>query len=155
MRVAGLVLAATAVGALVACESEPLSPGEQQLNEAELLWRELAIDSYQIEVTRAFAGAPIQVRVEVTDGVVTARRYLFDDSEVGAAEAPLYPDVPGLFALARDGFARAQGAQVNFHPTYGFPTRLIINYDIAQTNDDVDISVAGFQERTAPSARAE
>jgi len=155
MRAAGLVLAATAVFALVACESEPLSPGEQQLNEAELLWRDLAIDSYQIQVTRSFAGAPIEVRVEVTGGVVTARRYAFDDSEVGAAETALYPDVPGLFALARDGFARAQGAQVNFDPTYGFPTRLIINYDISQTSDDVDISVAGFQDRTGQSPRAE
>ncbi|MEZ4585186.1 MAG: hypothetical protein R2909_02165 [Gemmatimonadales bacterium] len=113
MRAGGLVLAATAVFGVVACESEPLSPGEQQLNEAELLWRELAIDSYQIQVTRSFAGAPIQVRVEVTGGVVTARRYLFDDSQVGAAEATLYPDVPASSRWRETALPRAQGAQVN------------------------------------------
>jgi len=151
MRTAGL---ATALVALVACQGEPLSPGEQQLNEAELLWRDLAIDSYEIVVTRSLSGAPVQVRVEVTDGMVSARRYVFDDSEVAPEHASLYPDVPGLFALARDGFARAQGARVDFDPTYGFPSRIVINYNISQVNDDVDISVGGFEDRTTQSPRA-
>jgi len=152
MRALGL---AAALVALVACQSDPLSPGDEQLNEAELLWLDLAIDNYAIVVTRSLSGAPIQVRVDVTDGVVSARRYVFDDSEVAPAHASLYPDVSGLFALIRDGFARARGARVDFDPIYGFPSRIIINYDVSQVDDDVDISVSGFEDLTAQGSRAE
>jgi hypothetical protein len=126
-----------------------IDPSEDQLLEARRRWAEAAVASYSMVITRAgLQGSPVIVKVTVTQGQVSDRRYTDTNDPVPAADHPKFPNVEGLFDLVQDAFDRADGVSVSFDPTYGFPTSIVIDYVRSSLTDDVTLAITGFQPAT-------
>jgi hypothetical protein len=131
-----------------ACQTG-LDPSENQLIEARRVWADSAVASYTMVVTRSgLQGSPVVVRVTVTQGQVTDRRFVDTGDPVPAADHAKFPNVEGLFDLVQDAFDRADGVSVSFDSVYGFPISIVIDYVRSSLNDDVTMAITGF----APAA---
>jgi hypothetical protein len=138
-----LVLYILTPTALAGCGSDALAA---QVNRAEHRWQEQDINSYRIEVgygrgTWHYQTHTVTVRdgqaVDWSASCVTApmETALGKVCEVEPFDPEEYT-VPGLFAKARS-LAEAypeQGVEIEFHSTYGFPSR--IRYDLPDVVDE-------------------
>jgi len=116
-----------------------------RLDEERDLWVSHNIDDYQITIRReCFCSSITPVIVTVVDGQVASRRYTDSGVPVPAQDATFYPDVPGLFAIAEDARRRADKVSITFHPTYGFPESMVIDWVNRAIDDEVTYSVTAF-----------
>jgi hypothetical protein len=143
-----LIVAATA------CEA-PTAPGERDsLSEARARWRALGSESYSYEVNRScfclLGGRRMTVMVQA--GVVTSAE--FEDSGAGVEAALLsyVPSIEDLFDLIEDALDRQVAYfSAQYDPSYGFPTRIEIDYSSTMPDDEVAISARELQPLTTTS----
>lgn len=135
-------LAAALLG-LSACGGDGLFTSTRLVHNvraARARWESSGISSYAMTVRRlCFCGFVEPVRVTVDDGVVVSRIVVSTGDPVPASLVQYYPDVPGLFAIIEHAGANgADGLRFEFHPSYGFPTA--INVDWAENTADDEVS---------------
>lgn len=123
---------------LGACDDGgPTYPGGD-LVAAEARWNIHGFTFYALTQTAncfcVYGGAPMRLLVR-GDSVLSAFNTR-DSVDLPAEQRGWYLTVPQLFALVRDARARhAAKLEVRYDPTYGYPTRISIDY-IAEAADD-------------------
>lgn len=112
----------------------------QTLQAARARWESSGIDSYAMTVRRlCFCGFVEPVRVTVDGGAVVSRTIVSTGDPVPASLVQYYPDIPGLFAIIEHARANgADGLRFEFHPSYGYP--VAINIDWAQNAADDEVT---------------
>jgi hypothetical protein len=131
-------LATTAVMLLIACgdSTGPMT----QLAAAQARWEANGPDSYVFTVHRECFCGPEgigPVRVDVVAGGIQSRTYV-DGSTVPANLEAVFPDVPGLFAMVAETIAgRPSHLSVEYHPQYGFPAKVIVDFSSSVADDEV------------------
>lgn len=135
MRATNLVLASTLF--LGGCTNIS-EVTDQILESSKQLWATEGPPSYTLILLRGCtcAGPNSAITIEVRNKVVVSRAYP-DGTPLEPQWASEYPDVPGLFAfidLTRAQNVYSWGAE--YHPVYGYPTDIRVNYDPGRTSDD-------------------
>jgi hypothetical protein len=124
---------------------------DRRMGFAQALWQEQGPPSYRITVSRSCECMPETTApavVEVTDGIVTSRRYVQSGEVVPSQYAEWFPTIDGLFgiieAARRDRVAQLD---VTYDPTWGYPTRISIDREANMVDDEVVISARAFEPR--------
>jgi hypothetical protein len=141
---AALIIAAPA---LAACDI--LSPRgdvlRDELRRNEQLWLAAgppASYSMNVLLVTAANSDPDLVRVHVEGGAIVGGTYVGSGQPVPATVIADYTTVAGLFDIIRDALnRRAPAIAVNYHPQYGYPEELFIDFDRNRTSDDLYIQV--------------
>jgi hypothetical protein len=109
-------------------------------------WESSGIDSYELTVRRLCeCNLVAPVRVTVDDGAVVSRIIVSTGDPVPASLVQYYPDVPGLFAIIEHAHANgADGLRFEFHPSYGFPTAINIDWAQNAVDDEVGYRMEDF-----------
>ncbi len=138
-------------GALTAAScAAPTAPGEHgELVEAKARWRAQGSNSYSFELNRGcfcvLGGR--RLTVTVRDGGVVGADYL--DSGGGPVDTALLtyvPTVPDLFDLIQDALDRKVAwFSADYDPTYGYPTRIEIDYSANVADDEIAITARDLQ----------
>ena len=141
----------------VACRSG--TGPDYRLVIAQARWAEQGPASYRITVSRLCECLPEMsgpVVVVVRNRLVESRRYTSTDAAVPSTHAALFPTIDGLFdiieAARREDAARLD---VTYDPTYGYPTRIVIDYDAVTVDDEVVYQVRDFSPMTEMSTKVE
>lgn len=119
------------------------------LARARMKWEQAGIDTYALRVLRGCGEclAPTvtgPVRVSVRAGAIESRAYE-DGTPVSDSYASLFPDVPGLFAVIEDAIRQdAAKLTVSYHPVYGIPINIYIDYHAMMVDDETGWSVGFF-----------
>lgn len=114
--------------------------------DAKAAWAANGPASYAMTVSRVCVcdGPQEPVRVTVENGTVVSRIIISTGDPVGGL-ASEYPAVPGLFALIED--ARRNSAYsiiVEYHPTLGYPTQIILNLNPGSVTDDRSYAISAL-----------
>lgn len=137
----------------LACEA-PTAPGERDsLAEARSRWRALGSESYSYEVNRScfclLGGRRMTVTVQA--GTVAAAEFQDSGDGVEAALLSYVPTVADLFDLIADALDRkASYFSATYDPTYGYPTRIEIDYSSSADDDELAISTRDLLPLTTP-----
>jgi hypothetical protein len=125
--------------------SDPDDDLADDLRRAEARWTRASVLDYQVVVRNScFCGYTRPVRLTVSDGVVVSKV----DAETGEPAPPFANarDIPELFDLIRDALARdAYSLNVTYDADYGFPVQINIDYIGNAVDDELNVSVSGFQ----------
>eukprot|EP00980_Cylindrotheca_fusiformis_P019374 scaffold6651_cov99-Cylindrotheca_fusiformis.AAC.3 len=123
----------------------PISSWQSHLNEAKALWNSQGLKSYNYTYQRS-CECPDEDTfaklVEVVDNVVVAVDGVAVTSvERSATTATVPPTIDGLFDAIQDGINRmAFYLNVGYHPTYGYPNSIYIDYDEKIADDELIVS---------------
>ena len=139
---AAVVMAA----ALTAACGNPFSPTEE-LDDARDKWESQGIASYALTV-REICFCPLErggpFRVTVVNGGVASVEYLGEGTGVEPHEGiPLTVD--DLFATARAAMREADDVEVQYDPTYGFPSDIRVDRIAYAIDDEVQYEARDFQ----------
>ena len=135
------------LAAVTACEA-PTAPGERDsLTQARARWRALGSASYSYEVNRScfclLGGRHMTVRVE--GGSVAAAEFEDSGLTVEASLLSYVPTVEDLFDLIEEALdQKAAYLLATYDPSYGYPTRIEIDYSATVRDDEVAISARDF-----------
>lgn len=114
-----------------------------KIDKAEQKWQEQGIQSYRIEVLYAKSTWHAQYhQIAVRNGEVVEESAYCIPAPAESGECEVEPfnaedyTAPGLFSLARSEAQREQGqwTQIEFDPTYGFPSK--ISFDSPEAIDE-------------------
>ena len=118
---------------------------------AQARWARHGPSSYRITVSRSCECLPEMtgpVIVTVGGGAIESRHYVSTGAVVPSTYAALFPSVNGLFeiieAARREDPARLD---VAYDPTYGYPTRISIDYDVVMADDEIVYRAQDFVPR--------
>ncbi len=133
--------------ALAACDDDPVSP--LGLFVAKARWDRANIDSYAMTVRRHCGECPIfdPVRLTISRGVVVSRINVVTGEPVAPSLTEVFPDVSGFFAMVEEASARAHDLRVTYHPIYGFPTVISIDWVRDHVDDEIVYRVEDFAVR--------
>jgi hypothetical protein len=110
-------------------------------------WEERRPATYQYTVSRSCEclqemSGPVVVFV---DGGTVTRRYVATNAVVSSTYAELFPTIDGLFDIIEDARRRdAASLLVDYDPTYGFPTRVAIDYHPQHVDDEITYRASDF-----------
>lgn len=134
---------ATLLLAAAGC-ADVTSPGEQgQLDAARARWHAQGSDSYTVELTRGcfcvLGGR--RMTVTVKHGAVVGADYLDSGGPVETALLTYIPTIPDLFDLIQDALDRRPASFLAIYdPTYGYPTRVEIDFSASVADDELAIT---------------
>jgi hypothetical protein len=116
-----------------------LGPGPAlELARAERRWERQDLVDYDYRYQRGcFCPDRGPLRVRVRAGAVVSATRLDDGSALSASELAEVPTIPGLFEIARGALADADAVEVAYHPAFGFPTRISIDWYEHAADDEV------------------
>jgi len=58
----------------------------------------------------------------------------------------MHDSIPKLFDFIEDALAReAEGLSVTYHPTFGYPTQIGIDYDQLTADDEISVTIENLQ----------
>lgn len=137
----------------LACEA-PTAPGERDsLESARARWNALGSQSYRYELNRScfclLGGRAMTVTVQA--GSVTAAEFQDSGTGVEAALLSYVPTVADLFDLIEDALDRkASYFSAVYDPSYGYPTRIEIDYSSSAADDELAISARDLLPLATP-----
>ncbi len=141
----GLAFAAALIAAGLAGCGDSTGP-EGELAAAQAQWARQGPTSYSVTVALSCeCGELGPVVVTVRKGIVESRRLARDGSTLPPEYAESFPAVPGLFVLVQA--ARREGAarlHVQYHPTYGYPTRISIDWNAQMIDDEITYTASNL-----------
>lgn len=147
-RLLRTLLGAMAVAMLVsvsACGGDDADSNvsDQTIDDQEDIWERQDIDDYTFTYEERKSGPDLRVTVKVRDDNV--RDVDYDSS----SDAPSTPGatpltIKGLFDLVRRAKEEAQELNVQFDPTYGYPSFIAVDWMPGGLNDETDIEVTRF-----------
>lgn len=135
-----------AVSAL-ACDDSVLAPFEVQARRG--TWDAREPVAYEVDVLRTcvcFEEERGPVTVVVLGGEVQRRFYVESGEDLHPAFATWFPDVDGLFDYL-DGVRRSDPdrLEVHFDAEYGFPRRIMVDFDVRMIDDESGVRVLAFR----------
>jgi hypothetical protein len=150
LRSAAYALTLMAVTLLLAGCSGILGPREDDtlrelLNTREAMWQQKGFPSYTMSVMRIAHDTPSlrEVVLHVQAGQIQSAEYADTGEPLSAAARAEYLTVQGMFNLIRDALGRTIASiSVNYDPEYGFPTEILIDYDVRRNTDDIYFGVS-------------
>lgn len=128
--------------------ADATAPGEQgQLDAARARWRAQGSESYTVEINRGcfcvLGGR--RMTVTVVNGAVVEADYLDSGGPVESALLTYIPTIPDLFDLIQDALTRQPASFLAMYdPTYGYPTRIEIDYSASAADDELAITATGL-----------
>ena len=129
----------------------PITESASDFAEARRRWRLVGPPSYEITVGHGCFCLPEVTRpvvVTVSNGQVVRRRYADDGTEVDARWAEAFPSVDGLFAIIADAYDRdAASVNARYHPYWGYPVSVGIDYVAQMADDEAFYQAEGFVPR--------
>ena len=143
------ILFLLAAGLTAASCAAPTAPGEHgELVEAKARWHAQGSDSYSFELNRGcfcvLGGR--RLTVTVRDGAVVGADYLDSGGPVDKALLTYVPTVPDLFDLIQDALDRKVAwFSADYDPTYGYPTRIEVDYSADAVDDEIAITARDLQ----------
>ena len=139
------------VTGVVGCGLSGPSRSLDRFNEAKKLWDRENPASYAVTVQRlCFCGTVDPVRIVVVNRQVVSRTVVVTQQPVPANLIELYPAIPGLFAIVKDAYGRADAINVSFDGRYGFPTDASIDYIKSAIDDELTLKVTDFAVTATP-----
>jgi hypothetical protein len=134
-----LLVALSVVAALAGCDIlSPDAASRVRLDDARARWEGAGIQSYEYRYRRQMAEGLLSwqrpFRVRVVDGAVVA--VVDAESEEAPPEGFSAPTVPELFDIVDDALDRADSIAVEYHPQYGYPTSISIDYSFQVADDE-------------------
>ena len=88
------------------------------------------------------------VIVEVEGDAVVAVRYAVTGERVPDGVAGRFPSIDGLFQVVAQAIDRdADQLSVAYHPRYGYPRRIVIDYETRAADDEHQYVVSDFEAR--------
>lgn len=134
-----------AVTAATACRGGTGPPWEGSV--AQQRWETRRPAAYQYTIYRGCECLPEMIGpvIVLVDGATVTRRYVATNAEVSPTYADLFPTIDGLFEIIED--ARRQDAariEVDYDATYGFPTRVSIDYHREMADDEIVYTASQF-----------
>jgi hypothetical protein len=151
---------AAAVAVLGGCSTtEPSATEAAALNGARERWEARRLASYRFELQRSCfcepeAVAPLRITV-AGNTIVETLDVRTGQGRPGRSEFALTVDE--LFDVVEDAIRRrAHHLLVRYHPEYGYPTHVAIDYDRMMVDEEVQFTAGNLQPflRVAPSAPA-
>ena len=148
-----LVSAAFLLPTLVACDSvtgtDDLSREQSRLDRNWDRFQSTAPLSYSY-VVRVVCECPIEVTRPVTvwvdRGSIEYLLYEDDGRPVPFSYSDSFPSVEQLFDAIQDGIdRRADVIDVEYDPTYGYPTSVYIDYDRRMANEELSLTTWGLR----------
>jgi hypothetical protein len=140
-----------ALALLVLAACTPLTEANSDFVEARQRWKRFGPSSYEITIGHGCFCLPDVTRpviVTVSDGQVVRRRYVDDDTNVDARWAEAFPTVDGPFAVIADAFDRnAASVNATYHPSWGYPVSVGIDYEAQMADDESFFSADGLVPR--------
>ena len=138
----------------MACEA-PTAPGEgDSLEAARARWLALGSQSYSYDVSRncfCLLGGR-RMTVTVRDGAVVGAALQDSGDDVDAGLLSYVPTVADLFDLIQDALDRkAAYFSAEYDQTFGFPTRIEIDYSSSAADDEIAISARDLLPLAAPA----
>ena len=119
-----------------------------QFERAKALWTSTRVPDYSYTLQRVcFCASVDPVRIAVVGGQVASRTNITTNQPVPAAEAPLYPNIDGLFAIVEDAFNRASSISATFDPVNGIPLSAVIDYVSSAIDDELTLSASNYTAR--------
>jgi hypothetical protein len=83
--------------------------------------------------------------IVIVDGGTVTRRYVANNAVVSSTFAELFPTIDELFDIIEDARRRdAASLAVDYDPTYGFPTRVSIDYHREMADDEIVYRASDF-----------
>lgn len=107
------------------------------LNTKRALWESQALTDYSYHFHRScFCVMVDPVVIEVHGAEVTVN---YEDGQpVPSDKLDMFPTIPGLFDMVSDAIAAdPYSLEVEYDPTYGYPTRISIDYDKNTVDDEM------------------
>lgn len=145
------IMVAVSCVAVASCDSQ--GPGIaflEELSRSRARWSSVGPSDYTYAVERhCFCGfAVTPVRVTVSDGVVTERRFVESGELIPAEIDVLFPSVDGLFEVLFDAVERdAYSIKATFDPDTGVPLVIAIDYEFNVSDEEL-----GFLVTEVPSS---
>ncbi len=151
-------LAAAAALFLSACGGDDpfgINPAGVQFESARQRWSAGQPEQYQFNYTRVcFCAVVHEVRVTVTNGVVTSAVVVESGQPLAGAALAQIPTIDDLFETVRDALARnAHDLRVTYDATRGFPTQIIVDYREMVADDEFLHTVREFGDTRLSSSR--
>ena len=103
----------------------------ERLEQSLALWRAQGYSSYRFEYRhRCFCLPSVTdpVVIVVRGGVIVSVTYLANGEPVPPERFEQYLTVEALFALARQALLEAASVSIGYDPTFGYPTRLDVDW---------------------------
>ena len=122
-----------------------------RFTEAKRLWDRENPANYAFTVQRlCFCAAVEPVRIVVVNRLVTSRTVVATQQPLPSSLNDSYPDIPGLFAIVKDAYVRADAINVSFDGRYGFPSDASIDYVKNAIDDELTLKVTNFAALETP-----
>ena len=121
-----------------------------ELDEHRRTWQESSVTDYSYRLERScFCINFGPADVSVVDGEIVSVFRLFDSTSVALSEFDIYETFDDLFARV-DAALRdeAHSVSVIYDETYGFPSRIEIDYIKNAVDDEITLSVSQFVPRS-------
>lgn len=149
-RPAPFALLATA--ALAGCgEATGPTVVASQLAAARARWEARGPSAYEMTLFRSCECLPEwsgPVAMVVRDGAVESREYTTTGEPVDAGYTNLFPRVEGLFTFIENAMEReAASIEVIYHPRYGNPLSISVDYHPVHVDDEIGYVVTDFQPK--------
>ena len=146
------ILCALAVSlGTLACSTIFGSDGDRHRYEsAHARWVASGISDYDLVLTnQCFCGyAGMAVRLEVRNGNVVSRTFVASGDPVPPGAASSFRDVDGLFGVLADALGRhAARLDASYSATYGYPTKVYIDYVANAADEEYGFTVDSFTRR--------
>ena len=114
------------------------------LAENRVLWETSGITDYTIAIEYLFFGYAPDVTVEVADGAIVSV-VTEDGSDPSQSDVPgMARTVDELFALAESAIADADHVLVAYHPEFGYPVDINVDYYSGAIDDELQVVVESF-----------
>ena len=144
---AGVLRIAVCVALTVATACDSGTGPSWAASVAQHRWEERRPATYQYTVFRGCEclSEMIGPVIVFVDGGTVTRRYAANGAVVSSTYAELFPTIDGLFEVIED--ARRQDAakiEVDYDATYGFPTRVSIDYHREMADDEITYTASQF-----------
>lgn len=124
--------------------------GSSQIESARRRWQAAGISHYRYELTvGCFCGFTdrMPLSIEVKDGQVISMRYR-DGTPVGGADRGMfsrYETIDKLIDFTAEAQKKADEIHIQYEPTYGFPSAVNIDFIKQAMDDELSLTVSGFE----------
>lgn len=141
-------LAALALVLACAACSNPFADAPDEFGQSFGRWRRAGLADYHYVLSGSCECLPEWTRpaeVLVRDGETLFLRYLNNYSTDVWSRYRELDSVEKLFQFVGDAYARDPDVlEVEYHPRYGVPTRILVDYDREVGDDELTITVSDF-----------
>ena len=131
---------------LGACESAFGPNGTNELEAARARWSAAAVSDYSFSLRRSCFCPPESigpVLITVSNGQVVARTLI--EAGIAVSDQERWPAMEGVFDYAERALREADEATVEFHPQWGYPTQITVDWIRQAVDDEESLTVLSFE----------